>query len=163
MSYILHPRMAVIENVDKMINCGDPSYGDVMFGCSFPLPQPFLSYLRNGENVTFHYNRHEDEKLVSETIPVLDFIERLIRHIPEKHFKMIRYYGLYARHRASDKKLIHAILKEKHKFYLSLNRWRECILSSFGYDPIKCPCCGNTMNNHTEELRTNIFKILLKA
>ena len=24
-------------------------------------------------------------------------------HIPEKHFKMIRYYGIYARHRKIDK------------------------------------------------------------
>ncbi len=100
----------------------------------------------DGENVTFHYNRHEDDKLVFETIPALDFIERLIPHIPEKHFKMIRYYGLYARHRESDKKLNHAIPKEKHGIYLSFNKWRQCILASFGYDPIKCPCCGNTMS-----------------
>jgi hypothetical protein len=100
----------------------------------------------DGENVTFHYNRHEDDKLVIETIPALEFIERLIMHIPEKHFKMIRYYGLYARHRESDKKLNHAISKEKHGFFLSFNKWRECILSSFGYDPLKCPVCGTTMS-----------------
>ena len=99
----------------------------------------------DGETVTFHYNRHEDEKLVTERIPVLDFIARLIQHIPETQFKMIRYYGLYARHRESDKKLIPAIPKEKHKIILSFNRWRDCILSSFGYDPLKCPRCGTTM------------------
>ena len=33
MFYILHPRQSVIENVDKMINCGDPSYGGAMYGC----------------------------------------------------------------------------------------------------------------------------------
>lgn len=46
----------------------------------------------DGDFVTFHYNRHEDDKLIHETIPVMDFIKRIIRHIPEKHFKMIRYY-----------------------------------------------------------------------
>ena len=99
----------------------------------------------DGENVTFHYNRHEDDKLITETIPVLDFIARLIPHIPEKHFKMIRYYGLYARHRVTDKKLNLAISKQKHKIYRSFNSWRNAILSSFGYDPIQCPCCGTTM------------------
>ena len=79
----------------------------------------------DGENVTFHYNRHEDNELITETIPALEFINRLIRHIPEKHFKMIRYYGLYARHRKSDKKLNHAISKEKHGILLSFNSWRE--------------------------------------
>ena len=33
----------------------------------------------DGENVTFHYNRHEDDAYVEETIPVMDFIQRLIR------------------------------------------------------------------------------------
>ena len=99
----------------------------------------------DGDNVTFHYNRHEDDAYVEETLPVMDFISRLIRHIPEKHFKMIRYGGLYARHRESDKKLRRAISKEKHSFFQSFNEWRNCILSSFGYDPLKCPECGTTM------------------
>lgn len=99
----------------------------------------------DGDNVTFHYNRHEDNKLVTETLPVMDFINRLIQHIPEKHFKQIRYYGLYARHRDSDKSLIPAISKDKHKILLSFNKWRNLIVSSFGYDPIKCPCCKKTM------------------
>lgn len=99
----------------------------------------------DGESVTFHYNRHEDNQLVTETIPVMDFIQRLIQHIPEKHFKQIRYYGLYARNRKSDKKLNLAIAKEKRHMFLSFNRWRDCTLSSFGYDPLKCPCCGETM------------------
>ena len=50
----------------------------------------------DGDFVTFKYNRHEDNMLVIEKLPVLDFIKRLIRHIPEKHFKMVRYYGIYA-------------------------------------------------------------------
>ena len=53
----------------------------------------------DGETVTFHYNRHEDNKLVIETIPAMDIIKRLIRHIPEKHFKTIRYGDLYTRYR----------------------------------------------------------------
>ena len=99
----------------------------------------------DGDFVTFHYNRHEDEKLITETVPVLDFISMLTQHIPEKHFKMIRYYGLYARHRKSDLKLHRAISKEKHWIFLSFNRWRDCILHSFGYDPLKYPVCGEIM------------------
>ena len=99
----------------------------------------------DGEKVTFHYNRHEDEKYVEETIPALEFIERLIRHIPEKHFKMIRYYGLYARHDDASKKVRRAIGKDKHKYLLDRNKWRNSIARSFGYDPIQCPCCHKTM------------------
>ena len=98
----------------------------------------------DGDFVTFHYNRHEDDKYVQETIPALEFIERLIQHIPEKHFKMIRYVGLYARHRYIDKHLIRAISKEKHSVLKDFNKWRQAILISFGYDPLKCQC-GTTM------------------
>lgn len=99
----------------------------------------------DGDNVTFHYNRHEDDKLITETIPAMDFIKRLIQHIPEKHFKQIRYYGLYARHMEADKKLNLAIAWEKRPVILSFNRWRDCTLRSFGYDPLSCPFCGRTM------------------
>lgn len=113
------------------------------------LGRPVISQKRidkyDGENVTYHYNRHEDEKLVTVTLPALEFMELLTQHIPEKQFKMIRYYGIYARHRESDKKLMKYISKEKHKVFLSFNRWRDCICSSFGYDPLKCSNCGNTM------------------
>ena len=99
----------------------------------------------NGEMVTFHYNRHEDEQYTEETIPAMEFIQRLIRHIPEKNFKMIRYGGIYARHREIDSKLCRAISRSKHHIYRSFNQWRTAILSSFGYDPLVCPDCQHRM------------------
>ena len=123
----------------------------------------------NGDSVTFHYNRHEDEKLVVETLPALDFISRLIQHIPEKHFKMIRYYGLYARHRESDKLLFRAISQKARPFLLSFNKWRCSIIASFGYDPLKCPKCGKTMllleiyyNHHPVSLQELYEKAMRK-
>ena len=31
--FTLHPRKTEVENIDKMINCGDPSFGGAMYGC----------------------------------------------------------------------------------------------------------------------------------
>lgn len=113
------------------------------------LGRPVISTSRidsyNGEIVSFHYNKHEDNSFVQKTIPVLDFIKLLIQHIPEKHFKMTRYYGLYARHRELDKNISKTISKSKHKIILDFNKWRKLILTSFGYDPLKCPKCNHTM------------------
>lgn len=100
----------------------------------------------DGENVTFHYNRHEDNVFVKKTIPALDFISLLIQHIPEPHYKMTRYYGLYARHREKDKSLTLAIHKSKRKTIRSFTMWRNNILLSFGYDPLCCPNCKHTMS-----------------
>ena len=53
--------------------------------------RPFIATSRidkyDGENVTFHYTRHEDNKTIEECVPAPDFIKRLIIHIPEKHFR----------------------------------------------------------------------------
>nr|WP_278850487.1 transposase [Enterocloster clostridioformis] len=46
----------------------------------------------------FHYQRHEDHKTITECVPVTHFIKHLIVHIPGKNFKMVRYYGIYAKH-----------------------------------------------------------------
>jgi hypothetical protein len=61
------------------------------------------SYDKENDIVTFHYNRHEDDKYIIESIPAMDFIKRLIRHIPEKH-----------------------------RYLLSLNRWRALFSHSMG-------------------------------
>ena len=68
----------------------------------------------DGESVTFHYNRHEDEELVTTTVSAIEFIKMLIIHIPDKHFKMIRYYGLYAKHHKHESKLSLANFKNRH-------------------------------------------------
>ena len=100
----------------------------------------------DGEFVTFHYTRHEDNKTIEECVPAPDFIKRLIIHIPEKHFKMLRYYGIYAKHHKQEKKLRRCISPEKRKFLSSIQDWRTSILLSFGYDPLRCSDCGTSMS-----------------
>lgn len=38
----------------------------------------------DGENVTYWYERHEDGQRVEETINAIEFIKRLVIHIPEE-------------------------------------------------------------------------------
>ena len=99
----------------------------------------------DGTNITFHYTRHEDNKTVSETVPAFNFIQRLIVHIPEKHFKMLRYYGIYAKHHKQEKLLRRCISEKKRAFLKSIQDWRNSILLSFGYDPLRCSECGTSM------------------
>lgn len=124
----------------------------------------------DGENVTFHYNRHEDNAFVQKTLSALDFISLLIQHIPEKNFKMTRYYGLYARHREKDKSLYRAVPKSKHQILLSFTKWRNNILLSFGYDPLNCLQCNHKMelmevyyNHHRVSLQELYERAMAKA
>lgn len=123
----------------------------------------------DGESVTFHYNRHEDNEYVEETLPVLDFIKRLIIHIPEKHFKMIRYYGIYAKHHKQEPELRKVVKPELRQLFLSWYKWRAFMLTCFQVDPIQCHVCGKTMtlmqirfNKQKETLAEHYWKIMHK-
>lgn len=51
----------------------------------------------DGKNVTFWFVDHKSEERVFVTKSVFEFIEAIIQHIPDKNFKLIRYYGVYSR------------------------------------------------------------------
>ena len=91
--------------------------------------------------ITFWYQRHEDDKFVVEKIHIFEFIGRLIRHIPEKHFKTIRYYGIYSSHSHPLMKFARKLIdKTKVAFYKGLNKWRNLSIISFNKDPLQCSC-----------------------
>ena len=99
----------------------------------------------DGKNVTFYYQRHEDNKRVEETISAFDFIKRLIIHIPDTEFKMIRYYGIYSKKHKFHGKMIMMFNKQQLKIQKMMNRWQLSIMSDFHYNPLNCPCCNNKM------------------
>jgi len=94
----------------------------------------------DGSLVTFWYQRHEDNQLVTVSIHALEFIKLLIIHIPDRQFKMVRYYGLYAKKHINDSKLFKLISKKLKSFKNKNNTWRHRILLDFNYDPLKCSC-----------------------
>ncbi len=53
----------------------------------------------NDKEVKFWYENSETGKIETVTMPILQFIGRVVSHIPEKQFKMVRHYGIYARNK----------------------------------------------------------------
>ena len=96
----------------------------------------------DGNFVTYWYQRHEDNEIVFKTEHAYEFIKKLIIHIPQQGFNMLRYYGIYAMPDKRRDKLIHLIKKHTHKIRVIQRRWQYRIESSFNYDPLKCPCGG---------------------
>ena len=81
--------------------------------------------------VTFWYQLDGAVKTV--TMSALEFIGQLVRLIPDKNVKLIRYYGLYARRTKSKlQKFLSPLSREKPK----LQPRKELV---------KCPKCGSTM------------------
>lgn len=58
----------------------------------------------------------------------------------EKHFKMIRYYGLYAKPHKHKPSLLLAVPIEKRRFLESFNSWRTSLLLSFDFDTLLYKC-----------------------
>jgi hypothetical protein len=84
-------------------------------------------------NVSFFYEEHREEEIIRHdvTMQVDNFISALLQHIPEPQFKMIRYYGAYARRtRAIFKSYLQSSIKQ-------MTLW------IFGFrKEIRCPYCG---------------------
>ncbi len=95
--------------------------------------------------VTFWYNDLETQKKETVTIPVFEFMGRLIQQIPPKNFKMVRRFGFYARRKSFMVKL--ALFSHRFNKYAKSLRptWREKIKKIFGKDPLICPNCNVEM------------------
>jgi hypothetical protein len=101
------------------------------------------------ETVTFTYEDHETGETKSEILPVLQFIGRLVMHIPKKGYQMVKRYGLYARHiKPLFSKALELMRKAKQllfSFFSTRETWRQRIIDRFQKDPLLCPKCGAEM------------------
>jgi hypothetical protein len=101
----------------------------------------------DGKMVTFTYQDHRTTKKETLCLPVFEFIGRLIRHIPESNFRIIRYFGFYAnRVRGDLLPKVFAILKQNYekareKLKNLGSWWRERIERITKLDPLTCPLC----------------------
>ena len=128
-----------------------------------------ISFDKTNHTVTFYYDPHEDEKTLDTskkkgrqfiTEHVFKFIIRLIRHIPDKGFHLIRYYGFYSNRTTKSIAGVNKLFPCNHINYLKNSlKWRILIMNTYKYDPILC-ACGSKMKlnfylsylpNHTKE------------
>lgn len=94
----------------------------------------------DGTKVDFYYEEwREGEKVRRDvTMGVEEFISALLQHLPEKQFKMIRYYGAYAR----GKKRLYATYLQSSITQSTLYRFG---FGSYLRKKLKCPYCGGEL------------------
>ncbi|HGB4253814.1 TPA: transposase [Salmonella enterica subsp. enterica serovar Virchow] len=56
----------------------------------------------SGGAVVHHYYDHRTQQHRQQTLPQEEMSGRYISHIPEKHFKMVRYYGFLANRKRGE-------------------------------------------------------------
>lgn len=104
----------------------------------------------DGEHVTFEYK----DKLTREhkrlRLAVDEFIGRIVRHIPEKGFRTIRYYGFYSNRTKEEREKLRRALPIRYRGAFRFEEtmaktWRERVMEFTGKDPLVCPRCGEVM------------------
>ena len=100
----------------------------------------------DGNNVIFNYLDHKTNKYLESSFSVFDFIARLIQHIPDVNFRMIRYYGVLAnRVRSKLLPLLYRFLGQTQKGQLLLPSYSSLLISNFNLNPSICPKCNAHM------------------
>jgi hypothetical protein len=102
--------------------------------------------------VTYWYRDHKTGQIQHETLPVLQFIGRMVQHILPKGFQRIRYYGVHAHVRYEKMRQVIDQLRPSQTppdplGYRVLPRkpFAQLFEDTFGQDPLLCPQCNERM------------------
>lgn len=95
------------------------------------------------ENVTFIYER--EGTTITVVMNKFEFIRNVIKHIPDKNFKMVRYFGIHARRAKKSVREVMEKLGLLVKYVIKRFSWRKNKKEYTGKDPLKCDDCQQEM------------------
>jgi hypothetical protein len=113
-----------------------------------------MEYHKQDSTVTYHSDKPTGPTAGSETVDALEFLARVVSHIPNKGQVLQRYYGWYAsrvrgmRRKATETGEEHPIVCVDPKPEVlseAGRRWAELLRRIFEVDPLACPRCGAEM------------------
>ena len=157
-------RPVVCENIRRMLACRTPALGFHVYACpecgeERVVPHSCKSRMCSScgkvasdrwasavlnDSLDKDYARGGCESI--KKLRVFDFIGRLIRHIPDKHFRMVRHYGIFATGvRGTTLPGVRALLGHEEPTPQAAPTWRERWQARTGIDPLVCPRCGVEM------------------
>ena len=112
-----------------------------------PISGAKLAHYRGEANLSFRYLDHHTGKYETEHVTQLELIKRLIQHIPEEGFRMIRYFGFLANRVVGEKlsKVREALGMEKPPIPPPPLRYGQMMKTFLKVDPFECILCGHRM------------------
>lgn len=95
--------------------------------------------------VWWHYIDHQTKERVDVFDSTVDFMKKLMIHIPDENFKMVRYLGAYTSRKKKLSACIRKTLSKAREWIRKkLTSYREFRKESTGIDPLLCSC-GHVM------------------
>ncbi len=100
----------------------------------------------SGGTVVFKYLDHRDGEHKTMALTQEEMILRYVSHIPQKHLKMVRYYGFLSNSkRGRLLTLVYAALESTKPEQTEKLTYAKQYKGFTGNDPYKCTLCGNRM------------------
>lgn len=100
----------------------------------------------DGYEVTFNYLDHTSKTRKTLALTTEEFIGCFVQHIPDKNFRMIRYYGFLAnRVRGKRLPLVHQLLGQKMIEENPAPSYAQLMQKAFGFNPLTCILCGSNL------------------
>ena len=110
-----------------------------------PISMKRLEPQKENGKIQFRYFDHKAKQYLRCICSEEEFFKRLLQHIPDKGFRLIRYYGFLAnRIRSKYLPTVYNLLNQPERNALKI-QWPELMIASFGIDPLCCPRCGTRM------------------
>ncbi|MGF1743464.1 IS91 family transposase [Vibrio minamisatsumaniensis] len=111
-----------------------------------PISASRLRHNFQGGLVTFDYLNHRNGRTESLILSPEALIERMIEHIPDKHFKMIRYFGFLSNRRRSEMlPKVYDALGIAPEDSPEMPGYAAMLKGYVKVDPFECILCGNHM------------------
>ncbi|WP_354003821.1 transposase [Vibrio marisflavi] len=124
-----------------------PRYQDYIPLLKCPVKLKQNTHYRGEATLSFRYLDHHTGRYETEQVTQLELFKRLIQHIPEKGFRMIRYFGFLANRVVGDKlpKVRSALGMEPYPEPTLPLRYGQMIKSFLKVDPFECILCGHRL------------------
>lgn len=114
-----------------------------------------------GESVTMGYHDHRSNRAKELELSQMELIVRILSHVPEKNFKMVRNYGFLSnRLRGSLLPILYEKLKQVVKEVVPPS-YAAMLKSYVKVDPYECILCGGRMMFSRFESGVSLYTLVL--
>ncbi len=111
-----------------------------------PIAASRLTHYNGGASLSFRYLDHKTGETATETLTQRELVARLKQHIPEKFFKMVRYFGFLANRVCGEKlpQVYRALGMDKPEPVAKVC-YAQMVKQFLSRDPFECVLCGGRM------------------
>ncbi|EPC9725620.1 IS91-like element ISSbo1 family transposase, partial [Shigella flexneri] len=111
-----------------------------------PIAASRLAHYNGGASLNFRYLDHKTGETATETLTQRELVARLKQHIPEKFFKMVRYFGFLANRVCGEKlpQVYRALGMDKPEPVAKVC-YAQMVKQFLSRDPFECVLCGGRM------------------